>query len=69
MTMTNMKFEIFSSENLYVKHFHIADTNYNLFLEEKMNKLTKKDLFGKKKKMNGKMQIAQKKNMSRASLD
>ncbi len=49
MIMINMKFEIFSSENLYVKHFHIADTNYNLFLEEKMNKLTKKDLFGKKR--------------------
>jgi hypothetical protein len=59
MIMTNMKFGIFSSESLYVKHFHIADTNYNLFLEE-MNKLTKKDLFGKKKKMNGKMQVAQK---------
>ena len=56
MTMTNMKSEIFSTENLYVKHFHIADTNYNLFLEENMNKLTKKDLFGKKKKMSGKMQ-------------
>ncbi len=69
MIMTNMKSEIFSSENLYVKHFHIADTNYNLFLEEKMNKLTKKDLFGKKTKMNGKMQIAQKKHVSRANLD
>jgi len=69
MIMINMKSEIFNSENLYVKHFHIADTNYNLFLEEKMNKLTKKDLFGKTKKVNGKMQIAQKKNVSRASLD
>ena len=45
-----MKSEIFSSENLYVKHFHIADTNYSLFLEEKMNKLTKKDFFGKKRR-------------------
>jgi hypothetical protein len=67
MTMTNMKSEIFSSENLYVKHFHIADTNYNLFLEEKMKKLTKKDLLEKKKKMKGKMQIAQKKNVLRTS--
>ena len=60
MNMANMKSGNHSSENLYIKHFSIADTNYNLFLtEEIMNKLRKRNLFEGKKKMNRKMQIAQ----------
>jgi hypothetical protein len=70
MNMANMKSGNHNSENLYVKHFQIADTNYNLFLtEEMMNKLRKRNLFEGKKKMNRKMQIAQRTNTARASLD
>jgi len=70
MNMANMKSGNHNSENLYIKHFHIADTNYNLFLtEEMMNKLRKRNLFEGKKKMNRKMQIAQGTNTARASLD
>ena len=61
--MTNMKSGIFNSENLYVKHFQIAETNYNLLLmEERMAKLTK-ELFEGKRKVNGKVEIAQKINI------
>ena len=60
MNMANMKSGNHNSENLYIKHFHIADTNYNLFLtEEMMNKLRKVN-FLDEKKMNSKIRIAQK---------
>jgi hypothetical protein len=70
MNMANMKSSNHNSENLYIKHFQIADTNYNLFLtKEMMNKLRKRNIFVGKKKMNRKMQIAQRTNTARASLD